>query len=49
MNLEVYLERLVEHNANSEHLELHTKESVINLYKDLLALANELVGERESE
>lgn len=43
--LEYYKEDLEEHNANEEHLEYHTKESVINLYKDLLMLANKLMKE----
>lgn len=41
--LEYYRENLEEHNENKKHLEYHTKESVINLYKDVLRLANELM------
>lgn len=44
---EVYKENLEERNASAEHLGYHTKESVINLYKDLLKLANQLMGEVE--
>lgn len=43
--LEYYRENLEEHNENKNHLEYHTKESMINLYKDLLRLANELMKE----
>ena len=45
MNYEEYKERLDEHNANAEHLEYHAKESLINLYRDLLELADDLLGE----
>ena len=40
-----YKENLEEHNANAEHLEYHAKESLINLYEDLLKLANALMEE----
>ena len=43
--LEYYRENLEEHNENKKHLEYHTKESMINLYKDLLRLTNELMKE----
>lgn len=43
--LEYYRENLEEHNENNKHLEYHTKESVINLYEDLLRLTNELMKE----
>ena len=43
--LEYYIEHLEEHNENEKYLEYNTKESMINLYKDLLILANELMTE----
>lgn len=49
MSLKYNAERLVEHNNNEQHLEHHTKESLINLYRDLLNLTNELMREREAE
>ena len=43
--IEYYKENLEEHNVNAEYLEYHTKESLINLYEDLLRLANSLMEE----
>lgn len=49
MSLENYKEALSEHNSDSKNLEYHTKESVLNLYKNLLELANELLKELSDE
>ena len=45
--LNFHKEVLVEHKSNSEHLDFHTKESVENLYKDLINLYEMLIEDLE--
>lgn len=47
--LNFYKDMLAEHKSNLEHLDYHTKESVENLYKDLIKLYEMLIEEREAE
>lgn len=43
--LNFHKEVLAEHKSNLEHLDYHTKESVENLYKDLIKLYEMLIEE----
>lgn len=48
MSLKAKKENLSEYNADVEYIEHHSKDSIVNLYKSLLSLTNELMDELES-